>query len=147
MSQNGLPESENLRVYNNILGAFGGKVVITPTAVTPEDPRSYYRVAERIANETPNAILADQYRNPQNPISHYQTTGPEIWEQTAGKVTDVIIGMGTGGTYSGVGKYLEEQNPKIRIIGVDVVGSILKEIWQNKGLIPPRLQTITYNVN
>jgi len=129
-----------------LLRAFGGKVVITPTAVAPEDPRSYYRVAERIANETPNAILADQYRNPQNPISHYQTTGPEIWEQTAGKVTDVIIGMGTGGTYSGVGKYLKEQNPKIRIIGVDVVGSILKEIWENKGKIPPGVEAITYKV-
>jgi len=129
-----------------LLRAFGGKVVITPTAVAPEDPRSYYLVAERIANETPNAILADQYRNPQNPISHYQTTGPEIWEQTAGKVTDVIIGMGTGGTYSGVGKYLKEQNPKIRIIGVDVVGSILKEIWENKGKIPPGVEAITYKV-
>jgi cystathionine beta-synthase len=129
-----------------LLRAFGGKVVITPTAVAPEDPRSYYRVAERIAAETPNAILADQYRNPQNPISHYQTTGPEIWEQTGGKVTDVIIGMGTGGTYSGVGKFLKEKNPKIRIIGVDVEGSILKEIWENKGKIPAGAEAITYKV-
>src|SRR3989304_3171696 len=107
-----------------LLRAFGGKVVITPTAVAPEDPRSYYRVAERIAAETPNAILADQYRNPQNPISHSQTTGPEIWEQTAGKVTDVIIGMGTGGTYSGGGKYLKEQNPHVKIVGGGVVRSL-----------------------
>lgn len=129
-----------------LLRAFGGKVVITPTAVAPEDPRSYYRVAERIAAETPNAILADQYRNPQNPISHYQTTGPEIWEQTGGKVTDVVIGMGTGGTYSGVGKFLKEKNPGIKIIGIDVQGSILKEIWENKGKIPPGVKAITYKV-
>lgn len=129
-----------------LLRAFGGKVVITPTAVAPEDPRSYYRVAERIANETPNAILADQYRNPENPRSHYLTTGPEIWEQTGGKVTDVIIGMGTGGTYSGVGKYLKEKNPNVRIVGVDVEGSILLEIWQNKGKIPPGVEAITYKV-
>jgi cystathionine beta-synthase len=129
-----------------LLRAFGGKVVITPTAVAPEDPRSYYRVAERIAAETPNAILADQYRNPQNPISHYLTTGPEIWEQTSGKVTDVIIGMGTGGTFSGVGKFLKEKNPKARIIGVDVEGSILKEIWENKGKIPAGVEAITYKV-
>ncbi|MGH2583136.1 MAG: pyridoxal-phosphate dependent enzyme [Anaerolineales bacterium] len=129
-----------------LLRAFGGKVVITPTAVAPEDPRSYYRVAERIAAETPNAILADQYRNPENPRSHYLTTGPEIWEQTGGKVTDVIIGMGTGGTYSGVGKFLKEKNLKIRIVGVDVQGSILKEIWENKGKIPEGVEAITYKV-
>ena len=129
-----------------LLRAFGSKVVITPTAVAPEDPRSYYRVAERIAAETPNAILADQYRNPENPRSHYLTTGPEIWKQTSGKVTDVIIGMGTGGTYSGVGKFLKEKNQDIRIIGVDVQGSILKEIWENKGKIPAGVEAITYKV-
>src|SRR3990172_13285581 len=129
-----------------LLRAFGGKVVITPTAVAPEDPRSYYRVAERIAAETPNTILADQYRNPENPRSHYLTTGPEIWDQTAGKVTDVIIGMGTGGTYSGVGKYLKEKNPEIKVIGIDVQGSILKEIWENKGKVPPGVEANTYKV-
>lgn len=129
-----------------LLRAFGAKVVITPTAVAPEDPRSYYRVAERLAKETPNAILANQYHNPDNPRSHYETTGPEIWEQTGGKVTDVIIGMGTGGTYSGVGKYLKEQNPKVRIVGVDVEGSILKEIWENHGQIPEGVEAITYKV-
>ncbi len=129
-----------------LLRAFGAKVVITPTAVAPEDPRSYYRVAERLARETPNAILANQYHNPDNPRSHYETTGPEIWEQTGGKVTDVIIGMGTGGTYSGVGKYLKEQNPKVRIVGVDVEGSILKEIWENHGQIPEGVEAITYKV-
>jgi cystathionine beta-synthase len=129
-----------------LLRAFGAKVVITPTAVAPEDPRSYYRVAERITAETPNSILADQYRNPDNPLSHYQTTGPEIWEQTGGKVTDVIIGMGTGGTYSGVGKFLKEKNAQIKIVGVDVSGSILKEIWENKGKIPHGVEAITYKV-
>src|SRR5512144_1223773 len=93
-----------------LLRAYGARVVITPTAVEPEDPRSYYSVAKRIVAETPNSILANQYHNPENPRSHYQTTGPEIWEQTQGRVTDVVTGMGTGGTISGVGKYLKEQN-------------------------------------
>src|SRR3990172_9381786 len=117
-----------------LLRAFGAKVVITPTAVSPEDPRSYYSVANRIVAETPNAILANQYHNPENPRSHYLTTGPEIWEQTHGQVTDVIIGMGTGGTISGIGKYLKEQNPDIKIIGVDPTGSILLETWQKGGI-------------
>jgi cystathionine beta-synthase len=129
-----------------LLRAFGAKVVITPTAVAPEDPRSYYKVANRLAAETPNTILANQYYNPENPRSHYLTTGPEIWEQTGGKVTDVIIAMGTGGTISGVGKYLKEKNPKIRIVGVDPTGSILREIWENKGKIPPGVEAITYKV-
>jgi len=118
-----------------LLRAFGARVVITPTAVEPEDPRSYYSVAKQIVAENPNAILANQYHNPENPRSHYLTTGPEIWEQTRGRVTDVIIGMGTGGTISGVGRYLKEQNPAIRIIGVDPTGSILLETWQ-VGSIP-----------
>jgi cystathionine beta-synthase len=129
-----------------LLRAYGAKVVITPTAVAPEDPRSYYRVAERIAAETPNAILADQYRNPENPRSHYLTTGPELWEQTGGKITDFIVGMGTGGTYSGVSRYLKEKNPDIKIVGVDVEGSILLEIWQNKGKVPAGVEAITYKV-
>jgi len=110
-----------------LLRAFGAKVIITPTAVAPDDPRSYYKVSEEIVAETPNSILANQYHNPENPRSHYLTTGPEIWEQTAGKVTDVIIGMGTGGTITGVGQYLKEKNPKIRIVGVDPLGSLLYE--------------------
>lgn len=118
-----------------LLRAFGAKVVITPTAVEPDDPRSYYSVAKQIVAETPNAILANQYHNPENPRSHYLTTGPEIWEQTQGRVTDVIMGMGTGGTISGIGKYLKEQNPDIKIVGVDPTGSILLETWQN-GSIP-----------
>ncbi len=128
-----------------LLRAFGAKVVITPTAVAPEDPRSYYNVAKRIVAETPNAILADQYHNPENPRSHYHTTGPEIWEQTGGRVTDVVIGMGTGGTISGVGRYLKEQNPAVRVVGVDPVGSILLETWQ-AGHIPEDAKATTYKV-
>ncbi len=128
-----------------LLRAFGAKVVITPTAVPPDDPRSYYSVAKRIVAETPNAILANQYHNPKNPYSHYRTTGPEIWEQTQGKVTDVVVGMGTGGTISGVGKYLKERNPDIRMVGVDPTGSILLETWQ-AGRVPEDVQATTYKV-
>jgi len=128
-----------------LLRAFGARVVITPTDVTPDDPRSNISVAKRLSEETPNAILANQYHNPENPYSHYLTTGPEIWRQTAGKVTDVIIGMGTGGTISGTGKYLKEQNPQIRIIGVDPLGSLLKETWQ-KGHFPEDAQARTYKI-
>lgn len=129
----------------HLLRAFGSRVIITPTAVAPEDPRSYYNVARRFVEETPNAILANQYFNPENPRSHYQTTGPEIWEQTDGKVTDVVIGMGTGGTITGVGRYLKEQNPDIRMIGVDPAGSILLETWK-AGDVPPDAEAITYKV-
>lgn len=129
-----------------LLRAYGAKVVITPTAVAPEDPRSYYEVAKRFARETPNAILANQYHNPDNPQTHIMTTGPELWEQTDGMVTDVIIGMGTGGTISGVGRYLKEKNPNIKIVGVDIEGSILTEIWQNKGKIPDGAYPKTYKV-
>ncbi len=129
-----------------LLRAYGARVVITPTAVAPEDPQSYYEVAKRFARETPNAILANQYHNPDNPRTHERTTGPEIWEQTAGRVTDVIIGMGTGGTISGVGRFLKSKNPNIQIVGVDIEGSILTEIWQNKGTIPAGAYPKTYKV-
>ncbi len=129
-----------------LLRAYGARVVITPTAVAPEDPQSYYEVAKRFARETPNAILANQYHNPDNPKTHERTTGPEIWEQTAGRVTDVIIGMGTGGTISGVGRFLKSKNPNIQIVGVDIEGSILTEIWQNKGTIPAGAYPKTYKV-
>jgi cystathionine beta-synthase len=128
-----------------LLRAYGARVVITPTAVAPDDPRSNISVSKRIVAETPNAILANQYHNPENPHSHYLTTGPEIWEQTGGMVTDVVIGMGTGGTISGAGRYLKEQNPNIRIIGVDPVGSLLMETWQ-QGHIPETIQPKTYKV-
>ncbi|GAB4453038.1 MAG: cystathionine beta-synthase [Anaerolineales bacterium] len=129
-----------------LLRAYGAKVVITPTAVEPDDPRSYYEVAKKFARETPNAILANQYHNPDNPKTHELSTGPEIWEQTEGRVTDVIIGMGTGGTISGVGRYLKSKNPNIKIVGVDIEGSILTEIWQNKGKIPEGAYPKTYKV-
>ena len=129
-----------------MLRSYGARVVITPTAVAPEDPRSYYEVAKRLARETPNAILANQYHNPDNPKTHELQTGPELWEQTEGRLTDVVIGMGTGGTISGVGRYLKAQNPDICIVGVDIEGSILKEIWENKGKIPEGAEAITYKL-
>ena len=129
-----------------LLRAYGAKVVITPTAVEPDDPRSYYQVADKFARETPNAILANQYHNPDNPLTHEMTTGPEIWDQTEGRVTDVIIGMGTGGTITGVGRYLKSKNSNIKIVGIDIEGSILTEIWQNKGKIPEGAYPKTYKV-
>jgi cystathionine beta-synthase len=129
-----------------LLRAFGAKVVITPTAVGPTDPRSYYEVAKRFARETPNAILANQYHNQDNPQTHELYTGPEIWNQTEGRVTDVVIGMGTGGTITGIGKFLKKKNPKIQIVGVDIEGSILFEIWKNHGKIPEGAFPKTYKV-
>lgn len=114
-----------------LLRAYGARVVVTPAAVEPDDPRSYYKVAERLVAETPNAILADQYRNPVNPQAHYETTGPEIWEQTAGRITHFVAGMGTGGTISGAGRYLKEKNPAVKVIGVDPIGSILFELHRS----------------
>ena len=111
-----------------LLRAYGARVVTTPTAVEPEDPRSYYSVANRLVEETPNAILANQYHNPVNPEAHVVSTGPEIWQQTAGKITHFVAGMGTGGTISGVGRYLKEQNPDVQIVGVDPIGSILYDL-------------------
>jgi cystathionine beta-synthase len=129
-----------------LLRAFGAKVIITPTAVAPDDPRSYYEVAKRQVRETPNAILANQYHNPDNPLTHELTTGPEIWEQTQGRVTDVVIGMGTGGTISGVGRYLKARKPSVQVVGVDIEGSILTEIWQSGGKVPEGAYPKTYKV-
>lgn len=109
------------------LKAFGAEVVTCPTAVEPEDPRSYYSVARRLTAETPGAFQPNQYANPNNPLTHYESTGPEIWRQTEGKITHFVAGMGTGGTISGVGKFLKEQNPEIQIIGVDPEGSIYSD--------------------
>ncbi|MEZ4815430.1 MAG: cysteine synthase family protein [Bdellovibrionota bacterium] len=111
----------------NALRAYGAKVVITPTAVLPEDPKSNYRVAERLAKEIPNAFLANQYQNPDNPEAHYLSTGPEIWEQCDGKLDYFFCGLGTGGTASGTAKFLKEKNPKIKLIGIDPVGSLYYE--------------------
>jgi len=113
-----------------LLRAYGAQVFVTPTAVVPEDPRSYYSVADRLVKETPNAILANQYHNPVNPKAHYQTTGPELWRQTDGRLTHFVAGIGTGGTITGVGHYLKERNPSIKIIGVDPYGSILQDLHQ-----------------
>lgn len=110
-----------------LLEAFGAEVVICPTEVDPSDPRSYYRVADRIAKESPNTYCPNQYANPGNPIAHYKTTGPEIWEQTDGKLDAFVVTLGTGGTVSGIAKFLKEKNPKIQIIGVDPEGSIYHE--------------------
>ena len=114
----------------NLLKAYGARVVICPTAVPAESPESYYEVAKKIARENPGSFLANQYFNPANPEAHYLTTGPEIWEQTGGRLTAFVAGMGTGGTISGVGRYLKEKNPRIRIIGADPVGSILKRYFE-----------------
>jgi cystathionine beta-synthase len=112
------------------LRAFGARVVITPTAVEPDDPRSYYSVSRRLAEETPNAFLAGQYWNPANPEAHYRSTGPEIWQQTAGRVAVFVAGMGTGGTISGTGRYLKERNPAVKVVGVDPVGSLYSEYFR-----------------
>jgi cystathionine beta-synthase len=108
----------------NVLRAYGADVVVCPTAVAPEDPRSYYNVSDRLAREIPGAWKPDQYSNPNNPRSHYETTGPELWEQTEGKITHFVAGVGTGGTISGIGRYLKERNPDIKIIGADPEGSV-----------------------
>ncbi len=112
----------------NALRAFGAKVVITPTAVLPEDPKSNYRVAERLAKEIPGAFLANQYQNPDNPEAHYMSTGPEIWEQCDGKLDYFFCGLGTGGTATGTMRYLLEKNPKIQLIGIDPVGSLYYDL-------------------
>jgi len=108
----------------DLLKALGAEVIVCPTAVDPEDPRSYYSVAKKLAREIPNSYYPNQYDNQSNPDAHYQTTGPEIWEDSEGKLTHFVCGMGTGGTISGVGKFLKEKNPKIQIVGVDPEGSL-----------------------
>jgi cystathionine beta-synthase len=114
----------------DMLKAFGAEVIVCPTAVEPEDPRSYYSVAKKLAREIPNAYYANQYENASNPEAHYRTSGPEIWNDTEGKITHFVCGLGTGGTASGAGKYLKEQNPKLKVIGVDPHGSLFYEYWK-----------------
>ena len=116
-----------------LLKAFGAEVIVTPTAVPPDHPDNYVMMAKRIAHETPNAVLANQFYNDANPQAHYDTTGPEIWEQTEGRITHFVYAAGTGGTITGVGRYLKEKNPKIQVIAGDPVGSILAEMWRTKG--------------
>jgi len=118
-----------------LLEAFGARVVITPTDVHFEDPLHYTQQAKRIAAETPGGVLADQFYNPANPQAHYETTGPELWEQSGGRITHFLAGAGTGGTISGVGRYLKERNPEVQIIGVDPVGSVLAPFFHTGEMI------------
>ncbi len=116
----------------DLLKAYGARVVICPTNVPPDSPESNYETAKRIARETPGGFLANQYFNPHNPETHYLTTGPELWEQTGGRITHFVASMGTGGTISGTGRYLKEMNPSVQVIGADPVGSILAEYFRTK---------------
>jgi len=118
-----------------MLKAYGAEVVRCPTEAEPESPESYYNVAKRIAKER-GGVLTNQYHNPVNPDAHYRTTGPEIWRDTAGQVTCFVGGMGTGGTVSGIGRYLKEQNPKVRVIGVDPEGSVITHYFHTKEMVP-----------
>jgi cystathionine beta-synthase len=116
-----------------LLKAFGAEVIITPTAVPPDHPDNYVMVAKRIAQETPNAILANQFYNDANPQAHEETTGPELWEQSEGRITHFVASAGTGGTITGVARFLKKKNPKIKVISGDPQGSILAELWRSKG--------------
>ena len=127
-----------------LLKAFGAEVIITPTAVPPDHPEHYLMTAKRIAEETPNAIFANQFYNDANPDAHYATTGPEIWEQTEGRITHFVYAAGTGGTLTGVGRYLKERNSRIQIIAGDPVGSILAETWRSKG--KAKVEGVPYKV-
>ena len=127
-----------------LLRAFGAEVIITPTAVPPDHPDNYLMTAKRIAHDTPNAIFANQFYNDANPDAHYATTGPELWEQTGGKITHFVYAAGTGGTITGVGRYLKEKNKKIQIVAGDPVGSILAEMWKTKG--KAKVEGVPYKV-
>ncbi len=111
----------------DVLRAMGAEVVICPTAVAPDDSRSYYSVSKRLSDETSNSWYVNQYDNPSNSVAHYEQTGPEIWEQTEGKITHFVVGVGTGGTISGVAKFLKEKNPNIKVWGIDTYGSVFKK--------------------
>src|SRR5213594_1372475 len=118
----------------DLLKALGAEVIVCPTAVEPDDPRSYYSVAKKLAREIPNSHYPNQYDNPMNPKAHYDGTGPEIWQDSEGKITHFVAGMGTGGTICGIGKFLKEKNPKVRVIGADPIGSLLKDYFTTKQL-------------
>jgi len=121
----------------DMLKALGAEVIVCPTNVEPEDPRSYYAVAKRLSTEIPNSFWCNQYDNLSNRTAHYESTGPEIWEQTDGKVTHLVVGVGTGGTVSGVAKYLKEKNPNIQIWGADTYGSVFKK-YHETGVFDPK---------
>lgn len=116
------------------LRAFGAEVIVCPTNVEPEDPRSYYSVSSRLEREVPNSWKPNQYDNLSNTQAHYEQTGPEIWEQTEGKITHLVVGVGTGGTISGTGKYLKEKNPNIKVWGIDTYGSVFKK-YKETGIL------------
>ena len=120
----------------DVLRAVGAEVIVCPTNVPAEHPESYYSVAKRLGEETPNSWYVNQYDNPYNTQAHYEQTGPEIWDQTAGKITHFVVGVGTGGTISGVGKYLKEKNPDIQIYGIDTYGSVFKKFHET-GVFDP----------
>ena len=135
----------------NMLKAMGAKVYVCPANVSADDPRSYYQVAKRLHEETADSVYINQYFNELNSEAHYLSTGPEIWKQTGGKVTHVVVASGTGGTISGVGKYLKEQNPNIKILGVDAFGSILKKFhetsdFDTKEIYPYRIEGLGKNL-
>ena len=124
------------------LRAYGARVVVCPTAVEPEDPRSYYSVAERLAEETPSSFYTRQYENQDNPGGHYVSTGPEIWEQTGGEIDVLVAGLGTGGTITGTGRYLKEKKPSVKLVGVDPVGSLYYDFVKSGRVTKP----FTYKV-
>ncbi|HEY7953802.1 MAG TPA: cysteine synthase family protein, partial [Polyangia bacterium] len=119
------------------LRAFGAKVVICPTAVEPDDPRSYYEVTKRLVRETPNSFHSNQYYNPANPEAHYLSTAPEIWRETAGELDVFVAGMGTGGTISGCGRYFKEKKPGFQVVGVDPIGSLYYEYVKTGRMTKP----------
>jgi len=121
----------------NLMRGFGAKVIVTPTNVDHDSPESYYSTAKRLATEIPNSYYPDQYNNQTNIDAHYRNTGPEIWEQMQGKIDILVAGAGTGGTISGVGRFLKERNPKIKIIAVDPIGSVFYNFFKTKTLITP----------
>ena len=126
----------------DLLKALGAEVIVCPTAVEPDDPRSYYSVAKKLAREISNSFYPNQYDNPMNPEAHYKTTGPEVWEDSEGKITHFVCGMGTGGTISGVGKYLKEKNPAIKVIGVDPEGSLYYDFHKTGQVTRPRTYVV-----
>jgi cystathionine beta-synthase len=123
----------------NMMKAMGAEVIVCPTAVTPEDPRHYVQVARKLASEIPNSYLCNQYDNPDNAKAHYETTGPEVWKDTDGKITHFVCGMGTCGTITGTGKFLKEKNPKIKVIGVDPEGSLFYDFFHRAKVIEPHV--------
>lgn len=126
----------------NLMRALGAEVIVTPTDVPYNSPESYYSVAKKIADETPNAYYPDQYNNLKNIDSHYYSTGPEIWIQTAGRIDCLVAGIGTGGTLSGAGRYLKEMNPKVKIIAVDPEGSVFYDYFKTKKLVEPHVYKV-----